>query len=137
MNILDFALSEPGLALISPMIGNYFRSKAEALKAEREFKLAAVRANTESHDAAAERTKDGGTWMRRALYGLIAFTFVSLAIAGFMEIPIILEQEVPKGFLFWRHMETVYDTVQGFLLPREIRQALIVFLGFYLGQGVK
>lgn len=137
MNLLEFALSEPGLALISPMIGNFFRQRAESAKAKHERKLARAGVNIEIHDAAAARTKDGGTWMRRALYGLIAFTFVSLAIAGFMEIPIILEQEVPKGFLFWRHMETVYDTVQGFLLPREIRQALIVFLGYYLGQGIK
>ena len=133
----EFLLSEPGLAIVSPIIGNYFRQKAESLKADREFKLAVANANSAIHDAAAARTANGGTWMRRALYFLIAFMFVGLVVAGFMNVPIILEQEVPKGFLFWRHMETVYETVQGFLMPTEIRQALVVFLGFYLGQGVK
>lgn len=135
--MMDFILSEPGLAIIGPILGNYFRQKAESLKATREFQLAVANANSASHDAATARTKDMGTWMRRALYGLIAFVFVSLVVAGFMGIPIILEQEVPKGFLFWRHMETVYETVQGFFLPVEIRQSLIVFIGFYLGQGVR
>lgn len=135
--MVEFLLSEPGLALVSPIVGNYFRQKAESLKATREFQLAVAQANSDSHDAAAARTEQGGTWMRRALYGLIAFMFVGLVVAGFAGVPIILEQEIPKGFLFWRHMETVYESVQGFLLPTEIRQALVVFIGFYLGQGVR
>ena len=90
-----------------------------------------------SRDAAAARSGVGGTWMRRAIYCLIAGMFASIVVAGFMEVPVVVEVERKVGFLFWRHMETFFETIQGVLFPVEIRQGFLALLGFYLGQGVK
>jgi hypothetical protein len=96
-----------------------------------------LKARDTSMDLAAKRTKDGGTWMRRALYFLMAGMFLAVLVAPFVGLPVAVEVEVSKGILFWKHTVKEFVEVTGVLLPIETRKALLMFLAFYLGQGIK
>ena len=135
--MLENLTLEAILPIASAGIGFVFRMFADSRREI--FEIAKERAllNQAAHDAAAKRSGAGGTWMRRAIYILIAFMFVSIVVAGFMEVPVIVEVERKVGWLFWRHTELFFETIQGVLFPVEIRQGFLALLGFYLGQGIK
>lgn len=128
---------EAVLPILSGTVGFVFRQIADTRREIFEIAKERVAASDASRDAAAARAGKGGTWMRRAIYFLIAGMFVSIVVAGFMEVPVIVEVERTVGWLFWRHVETFFETINGVLFPVEIRQGFLALLGFYLGQGVK
>jgi Na+/H+ antiporter NhaD/arsenite permease-like protein len=130
--MLSFLTSEAGMSLIGLVMGFFFRQKAEREKAIN----ARVTGRDDSMDRAAARSS-GGTWMRRALFGLVAFVFVAVILAPFLNEPVIVENSVQKGILFWKRTVTEFVTVEGVLFPAEIRRAFLCFIAFYLGQGVK
>lgn len=131
--MITFLTSEAGLSLITLLGGYVMRYNTERTK----MMFDVLKARDASMDAAAARTKDGGAWMRRALYFLMAFMFVTVLVAPFVGIPAVVEVEVSKGILFWKHTVKEFVEVTGVLLPIETRKALLMFLAFYLGQGVK
>jgi hypothetical protein len=131
--MLSFLTSEAGMALIGLVMGFVFRQKAEREKAVN----ARIVQSNGSMGAAAARTSNGGTWMRRALFGLIAFVFVAVILAPFLDEPVIVENSVQKGILFWRRTVVEFVSVDGVLFPAEIRRAFMAFIAFYLGQGVR
>jgi len=135
--MLENLTLEAVLPLVSGSVGFVFRQFAEARREIFDIAKERVVASDASRDAAAARSGEGGTWMRRAIYLLIAGMFVSIVVAGFMEVPVVVEVQRKVGFLFWKHMETFFETIQGVLFPVEIRQGFLALLGFYLGQGVK
>ena len=96
-----------------------------------------LKARDGSMDAAATRTSDGGKWMRRAIYFTIAFTIVAVIFAGYVNVPVVVENEVTRGILFWKKTITEFVTVNGVLFPVEMRKAFLMLCAFYLGQGVK
>lgn len=131
--MLDFLASEAGVTMLSLVGGWFMRYQTES----RKHYFNVLKAREESMNAAAERTKSGGTWMRRMIYGLVAVMLLAVVYAGFVDVPVIVENEVNKGMLFWKRTVTEFVTVNGVLLPTEVRKAFLMLCGFYLGQGVK
>lgn len=131
--MMTFLTSEAGLTAIAALGGWLMRYQTT----KQQFFFQTLQAATSSMDAAAERTKDGGTWMRRAIYFLIAFSIVSVILAGYVSVPVIVENEVTKGIFFWKKVVTEFVTVNGVLFPAEMRKAFLMLCGFYLGQGIK
>jgi len=137
---MGFLTSEAGLSLLTLAVGWFFRNKTENDKREADRQMRVIEAldkRDESMNKAAERTKDGGTWMRRALYFLVAFIFVVVMVAPFLGQSVALEIEVSKGILFWKKTATEILMVDGVFFPPEVRKAFLMFMAFYLGQGVK
>ncbi len=80
----------------------------------------------------AEKTS-GGVWIRRAIYFLVAFSFVSIIVAGFAGHPVVIENEVTKGFLFWQRTVMEYVTVEGVPFLAVNKTAFLALVSFYLG----
>tara|TARA_R110000823_G_scaffold297453_1_gene417574 strand:+ start:395 stop:790 length:396 start_codon:yes stop_codon:yes gene_type:complete len=76
---------------------------------------------------------NGGVWVRRAIYALVAFSFVSIIVAGFMRVPVIIENEVTKGFLFWQRTAMEYIAVDGVPFLAVNKTAFLALVSFYLG----
>jgi len=75
----------------------------------------------------------GGMWVRRAIYALVAFSFVSIIIAGFSGKPVIIENEVTKGMLFWQRTVMEYVAVEGVPFLAVNKTAFLALVSFYLG----
>ena len=131
--MISFLTSEAGMTAISLLGGWIMRYMTERNK----LFFDTLKARDGSMDAAAARTADGGKWMRRAIYITIAFTIVSVTLAGFVKVPVVVENEVTQGILFWKKTITEFVTVNGVLFPVEMRKAFLMLCAFYLGQGVR
>jgi hypothetical protein len=130
--------SEPILALVGTAIGWAFRQFAETRKANRDFQMLALQATTQSMDAAAQRANSKfGEMMQQSIFLLVAVMFLSVIVAGYVNVPVIVEAVQSKGILFWRRDVTEFVSLQGVLFPQEVRQAFIIILTFYFGQAVK
>lgn len=133
--MIDWLTSEAGMTAMSLVGGFFMRQKAEREKAIN----ARIAQREASMEAAASRTKDGGTWMRRAILGLVALIFVAVVAAGFFQTPVVHEI-VDKKSAVWGFLTktvTSFVTTEGVFFPPEIRQAFLMLCAFYLGQGVK
>ena len=75
----------------------------------------------------------GGTWVRRGIYLLVAFSFVSIIIAGFAGVPVVVENEITKGFLFWQRTTMEYVAVEGVPFLSVNKTAFLALVSFYLG----
>ena len=75
----------------------------------------------------------GGTWVRRGIYLLVAFSFVSIIIAGFTGVPVVIENEITKGFLFWQRTTMEYVAVEGVPFLSVNKTAFLALVSFYLG----
>jgi len=131
--MMTWLMSEAGMAALGLLGGWLMRYQTE--KNKHYFDV--LMAREKSMEAAAHRDGNGGTWMRRAIYLLIVFSFVSIVVAGFMDVPVVLEQTVTKGWLFWKKTVTEFVTINGVFFPPEIRRAFLLLCAFYLGQGVR
>ena len=131
--MIAFLTSEAGLTMLSLFGGWVMRYQTEKNK----FFFETLKARDGSMDAAAKRTKDGGTWMRRAILGLVAFVLVMVILAPFFGEAVVIENAVQKGFWFWKKTVIEFVSVEGVLFPAEIRKAFIMLCAFYLGQGIK
>lgn len=118
--------------------GFVFRQYVENEKRKHQQRMAELDAVDQSMDKAAGR---GGTWIRRGIYALVALSMLSVLIAGFVGVPVVVENAVLiKGWvwgLFPDRETTEYVTVEGVLFVKENRRAFIQLLLFYLGQGIK
>lgn len=138
--MISFLTSEAGLTLVSLFVGWFFRWQTEGRKHQynlNELAIKSLAARDDSMDRAYKRDKDGGTWMRRAIYILIAIMFIGFMVAGFLDKPLLFETEVTKGALFWKRTVVEYVNAVGVFFPPEIRKAFLMLCAFYLGQGVK
>jgi hypothetical protein len=80
----------------------------------------------------AEKT-NGGVMIRRGIYLLISVAFISIIVAGFMQIPVVIENVVTKGAFFWKKEVNEYVTVTGVPFLDANRRAMFALLTFYLG----
>lgn len=135
--MLENLTLEALIPMVTGSLGFVFRQIADSRREVFEIAKEKSILNRESHDAAAKRAGAGGTWMRRAIYLLIAGMFAAIVVAGFMKVPVVVETDVHKGILFWQKVVKEFVTIDGVLFPVEIRQGFLALLGFYLGQGVK
>jgi len=116
-------------------MGFIFRQYAEATKAAWERSQNRHAAREQSQAAAASR--QGGTWMRRAIYGLLAFSVFAVMVGGFMQYPIVIENEMSRGWWIFRRTAVEYVTIEGIPFLKENRAAFLALISFYLGQGIR
>ena len=77
---------------------------------------------------------DGGVWMRRAIYFLISLGFVAVVLAPFFGQPVVIENLVQKGILFWKKTVVEYTTIEdGIVFLDANRRAFFALVAFYLG----
>lgn len=85
----------------------------------------------ESADKAANR---GGTWMRRGITFFVMFAIVIVpTVVAFTDIGVSIQQET-KGFL-GLFKSVKWETVNGFVILPEVRQAALAIIGFYFGSS--
>lgn len=98
----------------------------------------AVRGNRDSNDDSRDKAAArGGVWIRRGLYLLVAAGFLSVLVAGFMEVPVVVETTKKVGWWPFRSEQLEFVTVQGVLFIKENRTAFLAMLTFYFGQAIK
>jgi hypothetical protein len=114
------AIVGKGLHLVGSVIKELSNARREAWSMGEE---SMERANTVS----------GGTWVRRGIYLLIAFSFVSIVVAGFTGVPVVIENEITTGFLFWRRTAMEYVAVEGVPFLAVNKTAFLAMVSFYLG----
>jgi hypothetical protein len=123
------------------LLGKAFSTISFMLKALNDARKDAHMMNMEVFDAQersmerAEKTS-GGVWMRRAIYFLVAFSFVSIVIAGWAGHPIVIEHETTKGILLWKRNVVEYVTVHGVPFLSANKTAFLAIVSFYLGAKV-
>lgn len=127
---------------LSGFIFRMMAQKAKDRQEQFEMWIKAVKAKDDSADLAVKRTPNdkAGNWIRRLivisiLFGVILAPFV-LALMGK---PVIVEVDIPvKEHLFGLFStggKTKFYELQSYLLVPEIRQALLIILGYYFGNS--
>lgn len=116
------------------LAGFAFRQIAQVMATYQANLLSNQKASDESRDRAASR---GGKWIRRGLYMLVAAGFLSVIVAGFMEVPVVVETARKVGWWPFRQEITEFITIDGVLFLKENRQAFLAMLTFYFGQAIK
>jgi hypothetical protein len=127
---------------LSGFVFKMMAQKAADEQAKFSMWINAIKANTEAADAAVKRVPNdkAGNWIRRVivlsiLFGVILAPFV-LALMGK---PVIVEVDLPvKQHLFglWSTGgKTQFYELGSYLLVPEIRQALLIVLGYYFGNS--
>jgi len=89
-----------------------------------------------SADRAAQRSDEGGAWVRKLIAMCILFSVVFAPfVMAFFDIPVTIEANKLGVFKFlgigadkWKHLE-------GFVLLPEVRQGMLALLGFYFGSS--
>jgi hypothetical protein len=93
-----------------------------------------IQAQGVADDSADRASARGGVWIRR---GLVAITFFAIIVAPFIvaftDIGVSMSRET-GGFL-GLFGGIKWDTVQGFVILPEVRQAAIAIVGFYFGSS--
>jgi hypothetical protein len=127
---------------VSGFIFKMMAQHAADRQAQFEMWMKQIQAQDASQDAAVKRTPNdkAGNWIRRVivlsiLFGVILAPFV-LAVMG---LPVIVEIDNPvKQHLFglWSTGgTTAFYELKSYLLVPEMRQALLMILGYYFGNG--
>lgn len=124
------ALIGKGFSTVSFLL----KSLNDARRETHNILMAEFEANESSMNRA-EKTS-GGVWMRRAIYLLVAFSFVSIVIAGWMGEPIIIENLTTKGFWIFKKEVVDYVTINGVPFLDANKTAFLAICSFYLGAKV-
>ena len=132
--MLAFLTSEAGMSLIGLVMGWFFRYKQE-----RDAQIIdALRYGDQSMNQADERSNRTrwvvGDFFRGALLSLIIVSFLSVILAGFLNVPVVLETLHTRGWLFWKKEVSKFVEINGVFFPPEIRKSLLLMMAFYLGQ---
>ena len=116
---------------VSGFVMKLIAAQTEAQQRNFEMMLKRQAAADESADRASAR---GGVWMRRVIAMLVMFAVVVVPlIAGFTDEGLTIGNE-SKGFL-GVFGGIKWKTLDGFVMLPEVRQALLVILGFYYGSS--
>lgn len=114
------AILGKGLSLASAVIKELGNARREAW-------------NREEKSMKRAEAVTGGQWVRRGIYALVAFAFVSIIVAGFAGVPVVIENEVTKGWLFWKKTSMEYISVEGVPFMAVNKTAFLALVSFYLG----
>ena len=106
-------------------------SQSDARKEAHSMAMQAMGAEEKSRERANE--VNGGVWLRRAVYFLVAFLFVSASLAAWFGLPVVIENEVTKGILFWKKTVIEYTQITGVPLLRVYSTAFTTIVGFVYG----
>jgi len=96
--------------------------------------IKAQKSADDSADAAAKRTADGGSWVRRFIVIVVLFGVV---IAPFLLAHSGEGVTVGKEYSKWFGLVsgTTYETLHGYVILPEIRQTVLAIVGFYFGSS--
>ena len=90
----------------------------------------------DSADKAAQRSGDGGAWIRRLIAMCILFSVVFAPfIMAFFDIPVTVEGGKSGIFKFLGIGSDKWKNLEGFVLLPEVRQGMLALLGFYFGSS--
>lgn len=119
---------------ISGFIMKLIASQAEAQTRNFEMLLRKQEAADISADRASAR---GGVWIRRIFVGFIIFAvIIAPFILSLLNTPVTIEKNSAGGLLgFLGLNSTGWQSLDGFVLLPEVRQAMLAIIGFYFGSS--
>lgn len=119
---------------ISGFIMKLIASQAEAQTRNFEMLLRKQEAADISADRASAR---GGVWIRRIFVGFVIFAvIIAPFILSLLNTPVTIEKNSAGGLLgFLGLNSTGWQSLDGFVLLPEVRQAMLAIIGFYFGSS--
>ncbi len=110
----------------------FIAAQSEAQAAAFDRVLKAQSAADDSADRASARP---GVWVRRGLAASVVFALIFAPfVLSFFQIPVVVEGDGP----WWDVLNvfgTSWETLQGYVVLPEVRQAMLAVVGFYLGSA--
>ncbi len=89
-----------------------------------------------SADKAAQRSAEGGAWVRKLIAMCILFSVVFAPfVMAFFDIPVTVEAGDIGLFKFLGLGSDRWKNLEGFVLLPEVRQGMLALLGFYFGSS--
>jgi hypothetical protein len=92
----------------------------------------------EAADISADRASArGGVWIRRIFVGFILFAvIIAPFILSLLDTPVTIEKNSAGGLLSFLGLNfTGWQSLDGFVLLPEVRQAMLAIIGFYFGSS--
>tara|TARA_A100001011_G_scaffold377795_1_gene441871 strand:- start:438 stop:842 length:405 start_codon:yes stop_codon:yes gene_type:complete len=119
---------------VSGFIMKMIAAQAEAQTRNFEMLLRKQEAADVSADKASER---GGVWIRRIFVGFVLFAvIIAPFILSLLSTPVTIEKDSAGGLLsFLGLSSTGWQSLDGFVLLPEVRQAMLAIIGFYFGSS--
>jgi len=119
---------------VSGFVMKLIAAQAESQARNFEMMIKQQVAADDSADRAAGR---GGVWVRRVFVGFILFAvIVAPFILSLTSTPVTVEREGLGGiFKLLGLGEGSWESLQGFVLLPEVRQAMLAIVGFYFGSS--
>lgn len=119
---------------VSGFVMKLIAAQTEAQARSFEMMIKKQVAADESADRAAGR---GGVWVRRVFVGFILFAvIVAPFILSLTSTPVTVEKEGLGGiFKLLGFGANSWESLQGFVLLPEVRQAMLAIVGFYFGSS--
>lgn len=119
---------------ISGFIMKLIASQAEAQTRNFEMLLRKQEAADISADRASAR---GGVWIRRIFVGFVLFAvIIAPFILSLLNTPVTIEKNSAGGLLSFLGLNsTGWQSLDGFVLLPEVRQAMLAIIGFYFGSS--
>ena len=124
-------------ALIGGAGGFIARQFVENAKRVHSERMAKAEATEASLGAARGFAGMAASILRGVLVGIVAISFLAVLAAGFLDIPVVIESETTKRFMFWSKTYTEYVELHGVPFLKENRLALTTMLFFLFGQAIK
>jgi len=109
---------------------------AQAESQARNFEMM-IKQQVAADDSADRSAARGGVWVRRIFVGFILFAvIVAPFILSLTSTPVTVEREGLGGiFKLLGLGEGSWESLQGFVLLPEVRQAMLAIVGFYFGSS--
>ena len=119
---------------VSGFVMKLIAAQAESQARNFEMMIKQQVAADDSADRAAGR---GGVWVRRVFVGFILFAvIVAPFILSLTSTPVTVEKEGLGGiFKLLGFGANSWESLQGFVLLPEVRQAMLAIVGFYFGSS--
>ena len=124
-------------ALIGGAGGFLARQYAENAKRVHAERMAMHKATEDSITAARAMQGWPTALLRGVLVSIVAISFLAILAAGFFNVPVIVESETTKRFLWWTKTSVEYAELNGVPFLKENRLALTTMLFFLFGQAIK
>jgi hypothetical protein len=96
-----------------------------------------IRKQTKADSSADKAAERGGVWVRRVFVGFILFAVILAPfILSLLNTPVTIETEPRGGLLgLFGIGGSAWQSLDGFVLLPEVRQAMLAIVGFYFGSS--
>ena len=115
---------------IFKLIGSYASSQSRLF----EQMIKKQEAADASAQAASER---GGAWIRRFIVISVLFALIAAPLlVAYSDVVVTVRESGGNGILSWLGLSTSsWESLNGFVLLPEVRQAMLAIVGFYFGSS--